>query len=107
MIETKRKRRSDRNHIIYSVAVGEREYIGVTVVRFRSAQKSLDWRWRKHVNRALTEGKDWKLCKAIRRHGPEAFDVQVMQVVRGKSEAHRIERGLIRVRQPKLNTDVR
>ena len=103
----KRKTRSDRNHLIYSLSVEGKEYIGVTVVRERSAKKSLAWRWRKHVNRALTEGKKWKLCVAIRKHGPEAFDVEIVQIVRGKSEAHKIERELIRERNPKLNTDVR
>lgn len=103
----KRKKRSDRNHIVYSLAIGKREYIGVTVVNDRSPSKSLNRRWQKHVQRAYAEEKGWKLCEAIRRHGPEKFIVEVVQVVRGKAEAHKIERELIRLRNPKLNTDVR
>lgn len=103
----KRKRRLDRNHIVYSLAVGKLEYIGVTYVQDRSPSKSLRRRWLKHVQRALTEGRDWTLCKAIRKHGPEAFETQVLEVVRGKAEAHKRERDYIRMLKPKLNTDVR
>jgi hypothetical protein len=108
MIETSsRKKRSDRNHIIYSLTIGKREYIGVTVVNNRSPSKSLNRRWQKHVQRAYAETKGWKLCEAIRRHGPEKFTVEIVQIVRGKSSAHSVERDLIRSRKPKLNTDVR
>lgn len=107
MIKTKRKARSDRKHIVYSLTVGTREYIGVTFVDKGRVNASLARRWRKHVNRALTEGRDWKLCVAIRKHGPEAFTVSVLEVVRGKVAAHERERELIRERNPKLNTDVR
>lgn len=107
MIQKQRKTRSDRNHIIYSLAIGKREYIGVTVVNDRSPSKSLKRRWQKHVQRALAEDKGWKLSTAIRKYGPDAFTVEVVQIVRGKSNAHNVERDLIRVRKPKLNTDVR
>lgn len=82
-------------------------YIGVTYVEDRSPVKSLRRRWQKHVRRALTENRDWKLCKAIRDYGPEAFDVSIVRIVRGKEAAHEIERDLIRTRKPCLNTDVR
>lgn len=107
MMIRKRKTRSDRNHVIYSLAIGKREYIGVTVVNDRSPTKSLKRRWQKHVQRAYAEAKGWKLSLAIVKYGPEAFNVEVVQVVRGKAEAHKIERELIRIRKPKLNTDVR
>jgi len=103
----KRKARSDRNHLIYSLTVGNSVYIGVTYVQDRSPKRSLKRRWQKHVRRALTEGLDWRLCQAIRKHGPEAFEVQVVEIVRGKPEAHKRERELIRIVKPKLNTDVR
>ena len=79
----------------------------MTFVENRSPKKSLERRFRKHVNRANTESKDWNLCNAIRKYGPEAFDVTVLEVVRGKSDAHMRERELIKIRKPKLNTDVR
>ena len=104
---TKRKRRSDRNHIIYSLTIKGQEYIGVTHVENGKVNKSLDRRWRKHVGRAMTEGKLWKLCVAIRKHGPDNFTVGVLEIVRGKSAAHIRERELIRERKPKLNSDVR
>jgi hypothetical protein len=102
-----RKKRTDRNHIVYSLAVGKLEYIGVTYVEDRSPVKSLRRRWQKHVRRALTEGRDWTLCKAIRKHGSEAFVVEVLEVIRGKSAAHERERDLIRSSRPRLNTDIR
>lgn len=102
-----RKKRVDRNHIVYRLAVGKSEYIGVTYVEDRSPSKSLRRRWQKHIRRALTEGRDWSLCNAIRKYGPDAFDVSVLEVVRGKAAAHIRERELIRERKPRLNTDVR
>jgi hypothetical protein len=82
-------------------------YIGVTVVEKRNPQYSLKRRWQKHVSRALTEGKVWKLCSAIRRHGAEKFSVEIVETVRGKETAHKRERQLIRELRPNLNTDVR
>lgn len=104
---TKRKRRSDRNHIIYTLAINGQEYIGVTHVENGKVNKSLDRRWRKHVGRAMTEGKMWKLCVAIRKYGPDNFHVGVLEIVRGKTAAHVRERELIRERKPRLNSDVR
>lgn len=108
MIKTqKRKSRSDRKHLVYSLSVNGQEYIGVTYVEKSAINKSLTRRWQKHVRRALTENKKWKLCIAIRKYGPDAFHVGVLDVVRGKSAAHTLERELIKTRKPKLNTDVR
>ena len=107
MINKKRKSRSDRKHVIYSLSVNGLEYIGVTYVDRSAVSKSVIRRWQKHVRRALTEGKDWALCKAIRKYGPEAFEVCYYEVVRGKTEAHLRERELIRELAPALNTDVR
>ena len=107
MINKKRKSRSDRKHVIYSLSVNGLEYIGVTYVDRSAVSKSVIRRWQKHVRRALTEGKDWALCKAIRKYGPEAFEVCYYEVVRGKTEAHLRERELIRDLCPALNTDVR
>ena len=103
----KRKSRSDRKHVIYSLSVNGQEYIGVTFVERSAVNKSVLRRWQKHVNRALTENKNWSLCKAIRKHGPDAFDVSYYEVVRGKAAAHIRERELIRELNPSLNTDVR
>lgn len=103
----RRKKRSDRKHIVYELSVGSMSYIGVTFVEKQSPKRSMRRRWQKHVRRALTENRDWKLCKAIRKHGPKAFSVQVLEVIRGKSAAHNRERVLIRRYNPLLNTDIR
>ena len=82
-------------------------YIGVTYVEKGNKNKSLARRWRKHVERARNESKGWVLCEAIRLYGPEAFELEIVQVVRGKRQAHEVERELIRKLKPKLNTDRR
>lgn len=102
----KRKPRSDRKHVVYELQLATKSYIGVTRLK-RTAAISARRRFLKHVNRAMTEGRDWALCKAIRKHGPESFDVIVLVVVRGKTEAHALERQLIREKKPVLNTDKR
>lgn len=102
-----RKRRSDRNHIVYKISVKSKTYIGVTYVENANPNKSLRRRWQKHVRRALTENRDWALCSAIRQYGPDAFSVEIIKIVRGKSAAHNVERELIRTLKPKLNTDKR
>jgi excinuclease UvrABC nuclease subunit len=79
----------------------------VTYVEKSNTKKSLARRWRKHVRRAFNEGLNWKLCEAIRQYGPEAFIVEVVEVVRGKTQAHFLERKLIKKLKPSLNTDIR
>lgn len=103
----RRKRRSDRNHIIYEISIKSMTYIGVTVVEKGNKIKSLRRRWQKHVCRANRQDLNWKLYDAIRKYGPEKFDVKVIEIVRGKVEAHLRERQLIREQNPRLNTDVR
>ena len=78
-----------------------KQYIGVTA-GFRL--KDLRVRVNKHVQRALREDKDWLLCKEIRKHGPESFTYQILEIVRGKVEAHARERELIGELCPALNT---
>ena len=98
-----RKRRCDRKHIVYhitNVVTGE-FYIGITQ-GFR--KQDLKVRYQKHIRRALTEGKDWNLCKAIRKWTPEAFYCDIVEVVRGKAAAHALERELISEFKPKLNS---
>lgn len=107
MIKTKRKARSDRKHVIYSLYVDGQEYIGVTFVDNGRVNASVMRRFRKHVNRAMTEGRDWALCKAIRKYGADAFEIYYYDVVRGKSAAHIRERELIKEMAPSLNTDIR
>ena len=95
-----RKRRSDRNHVIYVIRnnVTGQEYIGLTVLSFGgNAKRTVFRRVQKHVQRANTESKGWTLSN-------EAFTFGIIEIVRGKKEAHARETLLINTLQPKLNT---
>lgn len=101
----KRKTRTDRNHAIYqitNIVTGEK-YIGVTVCA-GNVKKALKVRIQKHIRRALTENKDWALCRSIRDFGCESFEYSLMEIVRGKKEAHNREREITAIMQPELNT---
>lgn len=102
-----RKARSDRNHIVYVITntVTGAQYVGITVAA-GSVAKALKVRIQKHVRRALTENKNWTLCNAIRAYGPEAFTYGLLEVVRGKLNAHRREQEIIRAHAPALNVAV-
>ena len=102
----KRKPRSDRSHVIYRLTntlTGE-VYIGLTVCAGRSPKKAVEARWVKHVGRATLHDNAWKLCESIRRHGPKAFTRDVLEVVRGKAEAHQRERALTKEHGATPNT---
>ena len=101
-----RKRRSDRNHLIYRVensCTGD-FYIGVTVAVGRGHQKSLLTRWKRHVYKAVKLGVDWEFSAAIREHGESAFRIEMLEVVRGKAEAFQRETQLINALRPAYNT---
>lgn len=109
-IKKTRKRRTDRNHAIYMIERKNSDdfYIGVTGKGAGvSLARSVEIRLIKHIRRANTENKDWTLCKQIRKYGGDAFTISVLEIVRGKKEAHQRERELIRKFKPTLNTDIR
>ena len=100
----KRKARSDRKHAVYMLAntnTGE-YYIGITVCG-QQLKKAIKVRFQKHVRRAVTENKDWNLCRSIREHGADAFEMEVIGVVRGRKDAHAFERSIIAEIHPQLN----
>lgn len=100
-----RKVRNDRNHAIYCLTcliTGE-QYLGITV-KNGSTKNSIKVRVQKHIRRAVTENRNWTLCKAIRHYGAENFTYGLVEVVRGKLAAHRRELELIRTYNPALNT---
>jgi len=102
-----RKRRSDRNQVIYYIqdVVTHEYYIGLTAVCFNgNIRKTLTRRMQKHMQRALTENKDWGLSVALRTRGAERFVFGPVEVVRGKKAAHSRETELINTLQPRLNT---
>ena len=107
MLKTQRKRRSDRNQVIYYIqdVVTLEYYIGLTAVSFKgNVRKTLNRRMQKHMQRALAENKDWGLSRALRERGAERFVYGPVKIVRGKKAAHEIETQMINTLQPTLNT---
>lgn len=103
-----RAKRSDRNHIIYQILGPEGCYVGVTAKTESTVLKSIRARVAKHYYRAQKETKAWALCELLRGYASkELIDVRVLEIVRGKAEAHRRERALIRELNPVYNTDKR
>ena len=102
-----RKRRNDRNHVIYLItcdATGD-TYIGITIATGRAYQKSIMKRWTKHLYHALVEKRTGLLQIAIREHGPEVFSHTVIEIVRGKKATHKRELDLIAEFAPTLNVE--
>lgn len=97
-----RKKRSDRNHVLYQLTIGEQTYIGLTVAQGQAYLRSVKLRVQKHLSRAKKETKDWAICEALR--GDEVIQYEVLEVVRGRKAAHSRERQLIAERAPELNT---
>jgi hypothetical protein len=105
---THRKKRADRNHIIYELVVNGKNYIGVTAKTESTVNKSVLSRAAKHFYRAKTEDKNWLLCAELRTLADKSeIEVYVHEVIRGKAEAHRREVEIRRRVKPVLNTDVR
>ena len=105
---TTRKKRVDRNHIIYELRVNGLNYIGVTAKTESTVLKSVRARAAKHYYRAKKESKNWLLCEALRSiSSKEEIEILVHEVIRGKAEAHRREVEIRRAIVPALNTDVR
>ena len=102
-----RKRRTDRNQVIYYIrdTVTLEYYIGLTAMCFNgNVRRTLVRRMQKHMQRALTENKDWGLSRALRERGAERFVFGALEIVRGKKPAHVRETELINTLQPALNT---
>lgn len=101
-----RKKRSDRNHIIYQITntVTQEFYIGVTVSGSRHYQKSLRSRWLRHIYKANVLNANFTISENIRKYGTEVFQQSIIKIVRGKSAAFAIESQLINESKPVLNT---
>jgi hypothetical protein len=100
-----RRRRQDCNHAVYLITnvVTDEIYIGITVCA-QDIRRALRVRVQKHIRRALTENRDWALCRSIREYGVESFTYGLIEVVRGRKAAHSRERQLIKDYAPMLNT---
>ncbi len=104
-----RKKRSDRNHLIYMLTcepTNER-YIGVTVMNCTSQAKTLKQRWKGHLYKALVLQESWVLPRTIRKHGKESFTANVLEIVRGKKAAFAAESALINNLKTELNTRIK
>jgi hypothetical protein len=97
-----RKKRNDRNYVLYQLTVDEQTYIGLTVALGSAIVRSVKVRVQKHISRAMVEDKDWTLCEAIR--SAESIEYSVIEVIRGRKNAYQRERELIAECQPELNT---
>jgi TfoX/Sxy family transcriptional regulator of competence genes len=105
---TIRKKRTDRNHIIYELVVNGQNYIGVTAKTETTINKSVLARAAKHFYRAKTENKDWALCRELRKLNDKSeIEIRIHEIVRGKAEAHKREVEIRRLIRPALNTDTR
>ena len=105
---TTRKKRIDRNHIIYELVVNGKNYIGVTAKTESTVNKSVLSRAAKHFYRAKTETKNWLLCAELRTLADKSeIEVYVHEVIRGKAAAHKREVEIRRMVKPVLNTDTR
>lgn len=103
-----RKKRADRNHIIYELRVPAGNYIGVTAKTESTVLKSVKARAAKHFYRAKKEDKAWSLCVALRELNDKSeIEIVVHAIIRGKAEAHKQEVQIRRAVKPNLNTDVR
>jgi hypothetical protein len=102
-----RKRRTDRNQVIYYIQDVQtlEYYVGLTALSYKgNVFLTLRRRMQKHMQRAMTENKNWGLSRALREQGAERFVFGVVEVVRGKRPAHARETELINTMQPALNT---
>jgi hypothetical protein len=97
-----RKKRNDRNYVLYRVTADGQEYIGLTVAVGRAFLRSVKVRLQKHQSRAKCENKAWAFCAALRV--AENVEYEVLEVVRGRKKAYEIERQYIKEYQPSLNT---
>jgi hypothetical protein len=101
-----RKKRNDRNYILYRIESPETgdAYVGLTVAVGRAFLRSVKVRVQKHLSRAKTEDKDWTFCSFIRDNPEAPLTYEVLEVVRGRKPAYQRERELIAALVPSLNT---
>ena len=101
-----RKKRSDRNHVIYEIVNTEngKSYIGITAAIGRRFQYSAKLRLQKHFSRARRENHQWALYIDMREHEQEVYQLFIVDIVRGKALAHQIEVELLKEFQYELNS---
>jgi hypothetical protein len=96
-----RKKRNDRNYVLYKLYIDGAEYIGLTVSVGRAFLRSVKVRVQKHISRSKMENKDWTVCNALRN--ADVIEYEVLEVIRGRKAAYQRERELIAEYSPELN----
>jgi hypothetical protein len=101
-----RKKRSDRNHVLYEIenSITGKRYIGVTAAIGRAFNYSALRRFQKHCSRARCENKDWALYKDMQKYNEDVYNVYVLAVVRTKTKAHQLETIHLHTKKYKLNS---
>ena len=101
-----RKKRSDRNHVIYEIVntSNGKSYLGITAAIGRRFHYSAHLRFLKHQSRARKEKKQWALYIDMRENNPEVYGLFIVDVVRGKKLAHQIETELLKEFNYELNS---
>ena len=101
-----RKKRSDRNHVIYEIVntTNGKSYLGVTAAIGRRYNYSAVLRFQKHCSRARKENKQWALYIDMRENTPDVYELFIVDVVRGKALAHQIEVELLKEFNYELNS---
>lgn len=99
-----RKKRSDRNYVLYQLTAENETYIGLTVAQGQAFLRSVKVRVQKHISRAKRENKDWSLYAFLRDNPEVQLQYEVLEVVRGRKNAYQRERELIAEYEPNLNT---
>ena len=101
-----RKKRSDRNHVIYEIVniSNGKSYIGITACIGRRVHYSAHLRFLKHQSRARKENKQWALYIDMRENDPSVYELFIVDVVRCKALAHQIETELLKKFEYELNS---
>jgi predicted GIY-YIG superfamily endonuclease len=101
-----RKKRNDRNHIVYEIVntITGSSYIGVTAAIGRRFNYSAKLRLQKHFSRARKENKNWALYNDMREYGQEVYDLFIVKIVRGKAAAHQYETKQLQMFHYELNS---
>lgn len=103
----KRKKRSDRYHLIYKITclVTNEKYLGMTGLEERAFLRSIKNRLKEHFSCAKN-GRAGKLYDCIRFYGEDCFVIEEIERVRGRQLAHKREAELIRTKEFVLNSTV-
>ena len=99
-----RKKRNDRNYVLYRLYMEGETYVGLTVAVGRAFLRSVKVRAQKHMSRARREDREWTLYQFLKNNPEVTVEYEVLEVIRGRKPAYSRERELIAELEPTLNT---